>query len=112
MKLKNTIILSALGILAIFGFIQHAASPHANVAAVQTAHEAATPIVTTTPTPTVPPPITPTPTAFSEPTQATMQSGDASVPVGATAKCADGTYSFSQHRSGTCSHHGGVVQWY
>jgi Protein of unknown function (DUF3761) len=23
--------------------------------------------------------------------------------------CADGTYSFSQHRSGTCSHHGGVL---
>jgi hypothetical protein len=30
-------------------------------------------------------------------------------PVGATAQCADGTYSFSQHRSGTCSHHGGVL---
>jgi Protein of unknown function (DUF3761) len=29
-------------------------------------------------------------------------------PAGATARCADGTYSFSQHRSGTCSHHGGV----
>jgi hypothetical protein len=29
-------------------------------------------------------------------------------PAGATAQCADGTYSFSQHRSGTCSHHGGV----
>ncbi len=33
------------------------------------------------------------------------------VPVGATAQCADGTYSFSQHRSGTCSHHGGVATW-
>ena len=32
-------------------------------------------------------------------------------PTGATAKCVDGTYSFSQHRSGTCSHHGGVSQW-
>ncbi|HEX9338955.1 MAG TPA: DUF3761 domain-containing protein [Pseudonocardiaceae bacterium] len=32
-------------------------------------------------------------------------------PAGATAKCADGTYSFSQHRSGTCSHHGGVAEW-
>jgi hypothetical protein len=29
-------------------------------------------------------------------------------PAGATARCADGTYSFSQHRSGTCSPHGGV----
>lgn len=32
-------------------------------------------------------------------------------PVGATAKCRDGSYSFSQHRSGTCSHHGGVADW-
>jgi Protein of unknown function (DUF3761) len=35
--------------------------------------------------------------------------GDA--PVGASAKCSDGTYSFSEHRSGTCSHHGGVSLW-
>ncbi len=33
------------------------------------------------------------------------------VPQGATAQCNDGTYSFSQHRQGTCSHHGGVAQW-
>ena len=32
-------------------------------------------------------------------------------PQGATAICNDGTYSNSQHRSGTCSHHGGVKQW-
>ncbi len=38
-------------------------------------------------------------------------SDDNSVPSGATAKCKDGTYSFSQHRSGTCSGHGGVAQW-
>jgi hypothetical protein len=35
----------------------------------------------------------------------------AGVPAGATALCGDGTYSFSQHRSGTCSHHGGVAKW-
>lgn len=34
------------------------------------------------------------------------------VPSGATAQCGDGTYSFSQHRQGTCSHHGGVSQWF
>jgi hypothetical protein len=34
-----------------------------------------------------------------------------SEPVGATAVCRDGTYSFSQHRSGTCSRHGGVARW-
>jgi hypothetical protein len=32
-------------------------------------------------------------------------------PSGATAKCRDGTYSYSQHASGTCSHHGGVARW-
>lgn len=32
-------------------------------------------------------------------------------PKGATAKCKDGTYSFSKHRSGTCSGHKGVAKW-
>jgi hypothetical protein len=32
-------------------------------------------------------------------------------PVGASAKCRDGSYSFSQSRRGTCSHHGGVEAW-
>jgi hypothetical protein len=34
-----------------------------------------------------------------------------SAPPGATAQCVDGTYSFSEHASGTCSHHGGVARW-
>lgn len=33
-------------------------------------------------------------------------------PAGASARCRDGTYSFSQNRRGTCSHHGGVATWY
>jgi hypothetical protein len=37
--------------------------------------------------------------------------GAASAPPGATAQCRDGSYSYSQHHSGTCSHHGGVAQW-
>lgn len=32
-------------------------------------------------------------------------------PAGATARCRDGSYSFSQSRRGTCSWHGGVAQW-
>jgi hypothetical protein len=32
-------------------------------------------------------------------------------PAGASARCRDGTYSFSEHRRGTCSHHGGVAEW-
>ncbi len=34
-----------------------------------------------------------------------------SAPAGASARCGDGTYSFSAHRQGTCSHHGGVAEW-
>jgi len=34
-----------------------------------------------------------------------------SVPAGASAECRDGTYSFSENRRGTCSHHGGVKRW-
>jgi hypothetical protein len=34
-----------------------------------------------------------------------------SQPVGASARCRDGTYSFSRSRRGTCSHHGGVAAW-
>jgi hypothetical protein len=32
-------------------------------------------------------------------------------PAGATARCNDGTFSYSTHHSGTCSHHGGVDEW-
>ncbi|MEK7070878.1 MAG: DUF3761 domain-containing protein [Patescibacteria group bacterium] len=34
-----------------------------------------------------------------------------SQPAGASARCRDGTYSFSASRRGTCSHHGGVAEW-
>jgi len=35
----------------------------------------------------------------------------AATAAGASAVCADGTWSYSQNRSGTCSHHGGVHWW-
>ena len=42
----------------------------------------------------------------------TSNSGSATSASGsATARCEDGTLSYSQHRSGTCSHHGGVARW-
>ena len=34
-----------------------------------------------------------------------------SEPSGASARCRDGSYSFSHHRRGTCSRHGGVAEW-
>lgn len=43
--------------------------------------------------------------------QPPLQKSERSAPKGATALCADGTFSFSQHRRGTCSHHGGVKEW-
>ena len=35
----------------------------------------------------------------------------AAPPVGASAKCKDGTYSKSKNHSGACSKHGGVSNW-
>jgi hypothetical protein len=40
-----------------------------------------------------------------------VKTQNASAPSGATAQCRDGSYSFSQSRRGTCSHHGGVGKW-
>ena len=34
-----------------------------------------------------------------------------SAPAGASAKCRDDTYSFSESRRGTCPGHGGVASW-
>src|SRR5204862_2130196 len=39
------------------------------------------------------------------------RTADGQPPSGASAKCRDGTFSFSKHRQGTCSHHGGVAEW-
>jgi uncharacterized protein DUF3761 len=33
------------------------------------------------------------------------------VPGKPTAKCKDGSLSYSMHHTGSCSHHGGVAQW-
>jgi hypothetical protein len=43
------------------------------------------------------------------PVKCTLQDIDA--PLGATARCRDGTYSISQDRRGTCSSNGGMAQW-
>jgi hypothetical protein len=39
------------------------------------------------------------------------QTVDGEAPDGATARCRDGSYSFSQSARGTCSWHGGVDEW-
>lgn len=43
--------------------------------------------------------------------QRKSRSESTAAPSGATAQCRDGSYSYSQHRQGTCSHHGGVARW-
>lgn len=40
-----------------------------------------------------------------------VRTQNSTAPAGATAQCRDGSYSFSQSRRGTCSHHGGVAKW-
>jgi hypothetical protein len=49
-----------------------------------------------------PPPPPPAPAAPAAPVN----------PTGATAQCRDGSLSYSAHRQGTCSYHGGVAVWY
>ena len=39
------------------------------------------------------------------------KTNDGAVPSGASAKCRDGSYSFSTHHTGTCSGHQGVEAW-
>ena len=89
------------------------------------------PQVTTTPTP---PNTTPAPSTYKESVKSPYQAPTPTEPVqtytnthgntvqspthydsrpsGASAQCRDGSYSFSQSRRGTCSHHGGVAEWY
>jgi hypothetical protein len=68
----------------------------------------AVPGPSTTPPPTRVPAPRPTAAATSAPAPAPTQ---AAVPSEVTAVCNDGTFSYSQHRRGTCSHHGGVARW-
>ncbi|WP_261373112.1 DUF3761 domain-containing protein [Yersinia bercovieri] len=63
-------------------------------------------------TPATPLPATVKPTA-STPSVPRVAASPASgnIPSGATARCQDGTYSYSQQHSGACSRHKGVDSW-
>jgi Protein of unknown function (DUF3761) len=77
--------------------------------------------ISPTPTAVIATPVpTPVPTPVAVPPASDVGGNAAPAPsdpyaaakaAGASAVCADGTYSFSQHRSGTCSDHGGVHWW-
>lgn len=64
-------------------------------------------------TPKTSPTAKPTPPPTKRPTAAPTANDPyaAAKAAGATAICADGTWSYSAHRSGTCSGHGGVHWW-
>jgi hypothetical protein len=70
------------------------------------------PSVAVSPTPSPSPSPSPKPT--QKPTQKPRPPSDPYAALraqGVSAICNDGTYSYSRHRSGTCSHHGGVRVW-
>jgi len=70
---------------------------------------------TVTTAPATAPTRTVAPTPVSRPATPHTTAPETTNPAGAngaTAICNDGTYSHSAHRSGTCSHHGGVKTWY
>jgi hypothetical protein len=54
-----------------------------------------------------PPPRTPPP----RPSRAVPRRRSARPPAGATARCKDGTYSFTHRRAAACVHHGGIARW-
>lgn len=84
MKLK----IFAIALFLVLGIFATFASFNA-----QSQYAATAPFATPSRTPTKPPP-------------------PPSCPRGATARCSDGSCSFSQTRQGTCSHHGGAAEWY
>ncbi len=105
-------------------------SPTPIVTVSPTATNTPTPTVTPSPAPTSKPIFTPKPTVFIPTSAPVSNTGSEdkyyinvdgnkvkspsysdSVPSDATAQCRDGSYSYSQHRQGTCSGHGGVAQW-
>ncbi|MFD8205572.1 DUF3761 domain-containing protein [Streptomyces sp. NPDC059695] len=47
----------------------------------------------------------------SDSSSSSSSDGSQQAPAGTTAPCNDGSYSYSAHRRGTCSHHGGVAVW-
>jgi hypothetical protein len=98
------------------GVQKAAAAPAAPAAPAATPAPAPAPAATPPPATTKAPATTTTPapkstSSSSTSTKAPTTAAGNTDPTGATAKCKDGTYSKSQHHSGTCSSHGGVDTW-
>ena len=65
---------------------------------------------TTSPAPTAAP--TTVPPTNTQVDMRTPTKSAANAQENATAKCKDGTYSYSKQHRGACSRHGGVAEWY
>jgi hypothetical protein len=120
---------SLIGLTAVIGATAPAPTPQSTpVVLAASAKPSPSPSPTVAPTPTPTPVATPAPTPKPTVASAATYCGAGhyintagncvpspvqapSAPAGATAQCRDGSYSFSQSRSGTCSHHGGVAVW-
>ena len=66
------------------------------------------------PTQSAPAPSAPPPAAqgrSAAPISRSPRQSDAPANAQPSAKCRDGSVSYSAHHSGSCSHHGGVAQW-
>lgn len=94
--LGSCMLLGVVGALVTDGQPQQSAQPVAPARATSTS---------------VPRPVATSRVVTRVPTRAPTRPVQFADPAGATAKCNDGTYSYSQHRSGTCSQHGGVMYW-
>lgn len=57
------------------------------------------------------PPVAVEPPVVVQPPPPNVDPYPAATAAGASAVCADGSWSYSKHRSGTCSSHGGVHWW-
>ncbi|HSW97695.1 MAG TPA: DUF3761 domain-containing protein [Candidatus Saccharimonadales bacterium] len=108
---KTKIVLGIIGTLGVLGFMGSSNNPSSTTQAVQSSQPTLEIVITPTDSPQEPielPTIgeqpTPIPTVY---TPVPPQNACA----GASALCSDGSCSYSAHRQGTCSHHGGVAIW-
>lgn len=76
-----------------------------------TSSPSSAPAASASPSPAAAAAATSSPKASASTAKAGSSASENNDPTGAIAKCKDGLYSHSKHRSGTCSRHGGVAQW-
>lgn len=88
-----------------------AATPAASMPAAATAPAAAATTVAAAPTAKASTMTKAAPEAKASESKAPTMAASSTDPVGATAKCKDGSYSHSKHHGGSCSNHGGVADW-